>query len=199
VQNISSTTTPGSVAIPAKMLFLGYQHNYYNYDEPLIPSAKKDRPLIDNLSDYAFLSDTLANLKVDSSFKTAKSAANNRKPHLSFAGFGNHLPVQSPAVTDQMEMAGTQNVKDTVRFFSAEFNGSTSKPATPSLTEKVDSLHGISTGNSYTPACVKSQLQTICLDDPFYPTYVKPTKIKIHTNIQSTQSRTMANHFKKMN
>ncbi|GAU97248.1 hypothetical protein RvY_08576-2 [Ramazzottius varieornatus] len=45
----------------------------------------------------------------------------------------------------------------------------TNKPSPPSGTPTI-SQGSTSTAHAYTPACARSQLQTICLDDPFYPT-----------------------------
>ncbi|XP_055346417.1 uncharacterized protein LOC129593927 [Paramacrobiotus metropolitanus] len=139
---------------PSNMLFMGYQHNYFSYpggQQPVQPPyASGFGPLNPSTN---FKPEPFANLKLESSYKTSKSASQNRKNHLMFAGFGNY----------------GNNIMNDYDVAPSETNERASVDSTNS-NKKFDTIYGLNTGTSYTPACVRSQLQTICLDDPFYPT-----------------------------
>ncbi|OQV24786.1 hypothetical protein BV898_01376 [Hypsibius exemplaris] len=169
-QNLSrdtlvTTSTANPSVAPAKLLFRGYQHNYYTYDEPLTPYAKV-RPLLG----HGFLSDTLA--KLDPSFRTAKKAkAKRRQQQATFSGFEKYPAVvfssSGVGTLDRMDVAAS-DAKLQRHLLAAQINETVGGRVGPGT--KLDSVYGITMGSSYTPACVKSPLQTICLDDPFYPT-----------------------------
>ena len=152
----------------------------------MTPFASK-RPLIGE----GFLSDTLQSLRNgEATFKTAKSTGNkfSWKPDFSFAAFGDYPSSKSkmtegvPKLSDQnlLDVAASSDEKKSVPhvplFPGPENNYNLVNESTELSREtlnppgKFDSVYGVSTGSSYTPACVKSPLQTICLDDPFYPT-----------------------------
>lgn len=126
---------------PSNMVFLGYQHNYYNYDQPKTTRA--------TLSDGP-RKEPFARMKLESSFKTSKSA---KRKQLGFARYGNYGQPQ-----DYGYEGASSNVDEGA------------VPVESTMGPKIfDNLYGLNTGNTYIPACVRSQLQTICLDDPFYP------------------------------
>ena len=112
--------------------------------------------------------------------KTAKSAAENRKNYLSFTGFGPISRWKDRNMTRlyDFETVSSNQINDRI-LYSGLIPPTTVPPVLPVPDlNSVDSgpslgTSTVSQGNTahlYTPACARSQLQTICLDDPFYPT-----------------------------